>query len=169
MMNMDNMKKSREALAKFINSGEQKFTFKVDCHLSKRIDYIYSVLFPGWSRQRFYQRHLIAKIAYFIDYSPIKCFIYKLIGVKIGKGVFISPDVWIDPHVPNLVEIKDYAVIGYGARIFTHELSGSAYTVGRVEIGEGAIVGAYAIVRGGVTIGSKVTVPLNSVSSAPAR
>jgi len=161
----EQVKIHQEALIAFIRSGEQKFTFEVDCRLSERINYICNVLFTGWGKQRFYLRHLAAKLAYFIECSPVKCVLYRWIGVNIGKGVFISPDVWIDPHIPSLIEIQDYAIIGFGARIFTHEFSGTTYTVGRVTIEEGAIVGAYAILRGGVTIGSKRTVPMNSVIS----
>jgi acetyltransferase-like isoleucine patch superfamily enzyme len=159
------VKINHEALIAFIRSGEQKFTFEVDCPLRERIDYICRVLFTGLGKHKFYLRHLAAKFAYFVDYSPVKNIIYRFIGVKIGKGVFISPDVWIDPHIPSLIEIQDYAVIGFGARIFTHELSGTTYMIGRVKIEEGAILGAYAILRGGVTIGSKTTVPMNSVIS----
>jgi acetyltransferase-like isoleucine patch superfamily enzyme len=159
----ENVKEKQDSLIAFIKSGRQKFTFEVDCPLSERIDYIFNVLFAGWGKQRFYIRHLAAKLACFIDYSPIKCVLYRWIGVNVGKGVFISPDVWIDPHIPSLIEIQDYVIIGFGARIFTHEFSGTTYTVGRVTIEEGAIVGAYAIIRGGVTIGSKRTVPMNNV------
>ena len=162
---MNNAEIKRTALTGFIKNGGKKFTFEVDCPLSDRIDYIHSVLFTRFGKLKFYFRHFVAKLAYFIEYSPVKCALYRWIGVNIGKGVFISPDVWIDPHIPSLIEIQDYAIIGFGARIFTHEFSGTTYTVGRVTIEEGAIVGAYAILRGGVTIGYRRTVPMNSVIS----
>ncbi|HSN24175.1 MAG TPA: hypothetical protein VLS45_08430 [Methylomicrobium sp.] len=162
---MNNTEINRINLVNFIKNGGKKITFEVYCSIEERIHYIYRIIFPGLEKEKFYLRHLLFKIIYFIDYSPVKCVLYKLMGVKIGKGIFISPDVWIDPHIPSLIEIQDYAIIGFGARIFTHELSGTTYTVGRVTIEEGAIVGAYAIIRGGVTIGSKRTVPMNNVIS----
>jgi len=155
----------RARLLKFLKSEDKKFTFEVECHISQRIKYIYNVIFPGWEKQKFYLRHIISRIAYVIDYSPIKCALYKLIGVKIGKGVFISTQVVIDPHFPQLIEIQDYAIIGYGAKIFTHEFSDSTYTIGRVEIGEGVIVGAFAMIRAGVKIGKNVTVTLQRTIS----
>ncbi|MCP4491834.1 MAG: acetyltransferase, partial [Gammaproteobacteria bacterium] len=83
----------------------------------------------------------------------------------VGKGVFISSAVVIDVHFPDLIEIQDYVILGYGARIFTHEFSDATYTLGRVVIGEGTVVGAFASIRGGVTIGKNVTVPINKVVS----
>ena len=158
-------REDRARLLKFLESEEKKFTFEVECHISQRIKYIYNVIFPGWEKPKFYLRHIISRFVYVIDYSPIKCAIYKLIGVKIGKGVFISPQAIIDPHFPQLIEIKDYAIIGYGAKIFTHEFSDSTYTIGRVEIGEGVIVGGFAIIRAGVKIGKNVTVTLQKIVS----
>ena len=161
----EKMLKSRDALAAFMESNEQKFAFTVACPLPERIRYIYSVIFPGRKKAEFYLRYFFSKIAYYIDWSPMKCLIYRCIGVRIGKGVFISPDVVIDVHFPHLIEIQDYVVLGYGSRIFAHEFSDTTYTVGRVVIGEGTVVGAFATLRGGVTIGKDVTVPINKVVS----
>jgi len=164
-MNMEEIQKSRDALAEFMQGNEQKFSFAVECPLHERIRYIYSVIFPGRKKQNFYFRYFLSRIAYFIDYPPIKCLIYRVIGVKIGKGVFISSGVVIDVHFPNLIEIEDYVILGYGSRIFTHEFSDATYTVGRVVIGEGTVVGAFATIRGGVRIRKNVTVPINKVVS----
>lgn len=162
---IEEIQKSRDALEEFMQGNEQKFSFAVECPLSERIKYIYSVIFPGWQKQRFYLRYFFSRIAYFTDYSPIKCLIYRVIGVKIGKGVFISSDVVIDVHFPHLIEIEDYVVLGHGARIFTHEFSDATYTLGRVMIGEGTVVGGFATLRRGVSIGKDVTVPINKVVS----
>jgi len=163
------VEKKREELGEFFKYGEKKFTFDVKCHLSERVGYIYNVIFPGLAKQKFYLRHFVSRIAYFIDYSPIKCLLYRLLGVEIGKGVFISPEVVIDPHFPDLIEIGDYVIIGYGAKIFTHEFDGSTYTLGRVKIGKGAVVGGFATIRGGVEIGEMVTVPVQKIVSRDMR
>jgi acetyltransferase-like isoleucine patch superfamily enzyme len=78
--------------------------------------------------------------------------------MKIGKGVFISPGVILDPHFPALIEIDDYAIVGWGTHLFTHEFSGSRYTIGRIRIGRGAVIGGFSIVRGGVVIGANAQV-----------
>ncbi len=164
-MNMEAIQKSRDALAQFMQSNEQKFAFAVECPLHERIKYIYSVIFPGRKKANYYLRHLFSRVAYYIDWSPMKCVIYRCIGVRIGKGVFIAPDVVIDVHFPDLIEIHDYVILGYGARIFTHEFSDATYTIGRVAIGEGAVIGGFASIRGGVIIGKDVTVRINKIVS----
>jgi acetyltransferase-like isoleucine patch superfamily enzyme len=60
-----------------------------------------------------------------LKYMPpfeLKNTLYKrLLGIKIGKDVAISPDVIFDPFFPELIKIGDHCSIGWGARIFAHE------------------------------------------------
>lgn len=149
----------RHQFKEFKNSGQKHLAFSIDCGREDRIDFIYSVIFPGWERPRFYFNFLIARIAQIIDYSPIKVFLYRSIGMKIGRGVFISPDVLLDPHFPYLIEIQDYCILGWGARLFCHESTGKQYRLGRIKIGEGTMVGAYSTIRNGVEIGKMVEIP----------
>ena len=154
----EKIKLARAALKTFMQSTEQKCEIAIDCPLEKRIRFIYSIIFPGWQKVRFYWRFFIARIAGFIDYSPIKVFLYRSIGIKIGRGAFISPGVVVDPHFPSLIEIGDYAIIGWGTQLFTHDFTGKKYFVGRIKIGRGAVIGGFSIVRGGVTIGENAAV-----------
>lgn len=162
-MNRDKILKHRKNLTEFLKNNEIKFEFKVDCELKDRIHFIYGVIFPGFLKYKFYIRHIIARITQYIDYSPLKVIIYRLIGMKIGKGVYISPEVILDPHFPELITIGDYVIIGWGARIFTHEYSSDTYRIGRIFIGEGALIGGFATIRGGVTIGKMAEIPYSSI------
>ena len=101
---------------------------------------------------------MIARISQYIDYSPVKVFLYRLTGMKIGKGVFLSPDVILDPHFPELIEIGDYAIIGWGTYLFCHEYNVGKYRLGRITIGKGAVIGGFSVIRGGVTIGENAQV-----------
>jgi acetyltransferase-like isoleucine patch superfamily enzyme len=152
------IRNNRELLIRFLKGAEQKLEFEIDCPMEQRIKFIYSIIFPGFSKIRFNLRFLIARIAQYIDYSPVKVFLYRLIGMKIGKGVFLSPDVILDPHFPELIDIGDYAIIGWGTHLFCHDFSGSKYYVGRITIGKGAVIGGFSVVRGGVTIGENAQV-----------
>lgn len=143
----------RSRLIEFLKSDKKHFTFQLNCPLSERINFIYSIIFPGLEKQKFYLRFLIARVAQYIDISSLKVFLYRLIGIKIGKGVFISPDVFIDPHFPELIELGDYCILGWGAKLFAHESSGTKYRLGRITIGEGTVIGAYALIRSGINIG----------------
>lgn len=144
------------------------FEFIVDCALEDRIEYIYDEIFPGRRRYAFYWRFFVARLARFLDYSPIKVFLYRLVGMDIGEGVFISPEVFIDPHFPEYVKIDDHVILGQGARILTHEFDGKRYKAGAVRIGRGAIIGAYCLLRGGakpggIRIGEKARTAMSCV------
>lgn len=149
---------SRARLAEFLTGDEMKFEFATPCPPQHRIGFIYSIVFPGLRKLRFYWNFLICRIARSIDYSPLKVCLYRVVGFRIGHGVFLSPDVILDPHFPQLVEIGDYAIIGWGTHLFTHEFDGGKYRIGRIRIGAGAVIGGFSIVRGGVAIGENARV-----------
>lgn len=150
--------KNRKLLSAFLKGNEKKLEFEVCCPLEKRIKYIYGIIFPGITKYLFYLRFFVARIAQYIDYSPVKVFLYRLIGMKIGTGVFLSPDVVLDPHFPKLIEIDDYAIIGWGTQLFCHEYDGEKYRVGRISIDRGAVIGGQSIIRSGVRIGENAQI-----------
>ena len=150
---------SRDELARFLDDSRHSFEFRVPCGPEERIDYIYSIVLPGWRKVRFYRDFLLCRLAKAVDYSPIKVLLYRLAGFRIGRGVFISPDVLLDPHFPSLIEIGDHAIIGWGTHLFAHEFDGRRYRLGRIRVGAGAVLGAFCVVRGGVTIGENASIP----------
>ena len=157
-MPSEKIQQARQSLLAFLHSDHPRFEMAIDCSIEERISFIYAIIFPGFEKIRFYWRFLIARLAYFIDYSPLKVRLYRSIGMKIGKGVFISPGVILDPHFPSLISIDDYAIIGWGTHLFTHEFTGEKYTAGRIHVGRGAVIGGLSVVRGGVTIGENAQV-----------
>lgn len=154
----EKVESKRARLRDFLRGEERKLEIEIDCEVEERISFIYSVIFPGKEKLLFYLRFLLARIAFYVDYSPAKVFLYRLIGMKIGKGAFISPGVILDPHFPGLIEIGDYAIIGWGTHLFCHDYSGRIYRLGRISVGRGAVIGGFSIVRGGVTIGENAQV-----------
>lgn len=153
----------RKKIQEYFEGNDVVFTFKTECPVHQRIKFIYAVVFPGIKKYSFYVRFSIARIAQWFDLSPIKVFLYRLIGVKIGTGVFISPDVIIDPHFPWTITLRDYCILGWGAKLFSHEYMDNTYRIGRIVIDEAAIVGAYAMIRGGTKIGKGAEVPYGSI------
>lgn len=122
------------------------------------------ILFPNWVlglrfNLRFAAMHVIGKL----PYSGLKVRLYRLMGVRIGKDVYIAPGVFIDAFYPQLIEIEDGAFLGIGCRVLTHEYTASAFRSGRVRIGKGSVVGAWSTIRCGVTMGQAVTTGLGSV------
>lgn len=49
-----------------------------------------------------------------------KNFVYRLFGVKIGKGVYISPSCHLDNVYPHLIKIDDNCFLGWGVVIHSH-------------------------------------------------
>jgi len=94
--------------------------------------------------------------------SSPKVFFYRRLGMKIGPGVYISPGVVIDAFHPELITLENGCILGYGCRLFTHEITAKSYRLGRVRVRKGAVVGGFATVRSGVTIGAGATVGFNS-------
>lgn len=149
---------NRAAFLAFFRGSERALEFPVACPLAERIGFIYAIIFPGKRKYLFYLRFLIARVAQYIDYSPIKVWLYRRIGMKIGRGVYLAADVILDPHFPELIEIGDYAIIGWGTHLFCHEFDGTKYRLGRITIGRGAVIGGFTLVRSGVTIGENAQI-----------
>jgi len=103
-------------------------------------------------------RYGVVMTALALPWSWPKVFVLRLFGAVIGRDVYISQRAYVDPLYPQLLELGDGVLVGYDAKIFFHEITKRAYRVGRVRIGAGAIIGASAVLRPGVTIGARAEV-----------
>jgi len=149
----------REALAAYM-AGSQDRPFEIEfnpdfCVCDVLSPSLLSYVWFAW-------RAALAKIAELMPLSPLKVVFYRLLGVRIGRDVFISPRVVLDPMYPALIELEDGCLLGMGCRLFTHEYTATKFRIGRIRVGKGAVVGAYSTVRSGVRIGDKATVGFNS-------
>ena len=122
------------------------------------------ILFPNWRvdlafNLRFALMYLIGRL----PWSCLKVWLYRRMGVRIGRSVYIAPGVFLDAFYPRLIEIEDGSFLGIGCRILTHEYTARSFRAGRVRVGRGAVVGAWSIIRCGVTLGLAVTTGLGSV------
>lgn len=107
-------------------------------------------------------RSFIVWFAERIPFCAMKIFLYRRAGVKIGKDVYISPGVVLDPLFPELVELRDGCVLGLYAMILTHEYTAGESRIGKVIIGKNSVIGAKSVVRSGVTIGQNCTIGISS-------
>ena len=140
--------------------GDQKEPFVIDRHESYCVC---DVFFPSvFDHLRWPLRGFMVSLVNLLPISALKVPLYRLLGVRIGKGVCIAPGVLIDPLFPGLVELDDDSFLGMGCKIFSHEYTATQIRVGRTRVGKGSVIGAYSIIRAGVTVGSKVTVGFNS-------
>lgn len=88
---------------------------------------------------------------------------YRAIGIKVGKNVSVAYKVTFDILFPELIEIGDNTIIGYGCTILAHEFLIKEVRVGKVKIGRNAMIGANSTVLAGVTIGDNATVSAMSL------
>jgi acetyltransferase-like isoleucine patch superfamily enzyme len=86
----------------------------------------------------------------FITPSPLNILFYKMMGMKIGKGVVINSS-WISD--PSLIELGDKVTVGGSVTIVGHYGQGGLLVVAPVKIGKGVTLGLKATIMGGVTIG----------------
>ena len=107
-------------------------------------------------------RTIVMWISRMIPPSRLKAAVLRLTGMKIGREVYVSPGVVIDPLWPWLVEIEDGVILGLGCRILSHECTVRHFRIGKTFIGAQSVIGAGSTVRAGVTIGMRVTVGCNS-------
>lgn len=89
--------------------------------------------------------------------------VFRLMGVKIGKDVVISPGVLIDPFFPELIKIDDGSIIGWDSKLITHEYLIDEILIGEIQIGKKALIGNSSIVRPGVVVGDGSVVGYNSL------
>jgi len=94
---------------------------------------------------------------------PIKPWIYRLAGIKMGRNVFICFGVELDAIFPELIEIGDNSIIGAWAKIKAHELTIHEWRKGPVKIGKNVLVGACSVVLAGVEIGDGAVVSAMSL------
>lgn len=106
-----------------------------------------------------------------LKYAPpleLKNHAYRLfLGMKIGRDVAIAPDVMFDPMFPELIELGDGCLLGWGVRIFTHEYSLDTIRIRPVKLGRKVLVGGFSVLRPGVSIADEVTIASNSFVNKP--
>jgi len=107
-------------------------------------------------------RCAIVMLANVLPLSSPRVPLYRLAGVRIGRGAYVSPYVVIDPLYPQLIEIGEGALLGLGCRLLAHEYTAARFRLGRVWVGPGSVVGAFSTVRSGVRIGARATVGMHS-------
>ncbi len=93
----------------------------------------------------------------------VKNWLFRRLGMTVGKRVAWGLESTPDVFWPELITVKDDAIIGYDATILCHEFLQDEVRTGEVTIGERAMIGAGAIVLPGVEIGTDARVAANSL------
>jgi maltose O-acetyltransferase len=113
---------------------------------------------------------VVRLIFFIIEYLRMKKIaLLKIIGLQLGKNVFIGNNVLIDPSFPWLISIDDDCTITDGVIILAHDASTRRHLgyskIGKVSIGKGTFIGVRSIILPGVKIGKGVIVGSGSIVS----
>ncbi len=95
----------------------------------------------------------------FLTPSPFNILFFKMMGMKIGKGVMINSSNISDPC---LIKLDDYVTIGGSAYMMAHYGMKGFLIIDKLHIKRGAMIGLAAKILGGVTIGEKAVVAPNA-------
>jgi acetyltransferase-like isoleucine patch superfamily enzyme len=95
-------------------------------------------------------------LIYSARYMPslrVKNSLYRLAGMRVGKDVAVGLGAVFDIFFPELIEIGDNCIIGYGVTVLAHEFLIEEWRTGKVKIGRNVLIGANSTVLAGVSIG----------------
>lgn len=91
----------------------------------------------------------------FVTPSPLNVLFYRMMGMKIGRGVVINSTNISDPC---LITLGDYVTVGGSATIFAHYGQRGYLVVTPTVVGRGTNIGLKASVMGGAQVGENVTI-----------
>jgi acetyltransferase-like isoleucine patch superfamily enzyme len=93
----------------------------------------------------------------------LKRFLYRTIGMRVGRDVSFAWQVTPDLFFPELIEVGANSIIGYNTTILAHEYLLNEWRTGPVIIGANVTVGANCTILPGITIGDYATVSAMSL------
>ncbi len=96
----------------------------------------------------------------FVTPTPLNILFYRMMGMKIGKGVMINTTAISDPC---LIELGDYVTIGGSATLVAHYGMKGFLIIDRLVIEDKATIGLRASVFGDVVIGKGALVKAHEV------
>lgn len=92
--------------------------------------------------------------------TPFNIMFYRLMRMKIGRGVAINSTCISDP---SMIELGDKVTIGGSVTLVAHYGQAGFLVLAPTKIGNGVTIGLRATIMGGVTIGDGAKILPNSV------
>lgn len=126
---------------------------------------------PGRAAQLFLRRFLCLKLANLCPLVSLRLWLYRRMGVRIGRDVYVGFDLELDTNHPELIEIGDGVTISHRCIIASHMATDVATPLraiyppraAPVRIGDGAWICTGAILLPGVTVGRNAVVAAGAV------
>lgn len=126
---------------------------------------------PMRALQLFFRRMICLEPAKLCPLPALRNALYRWMGVKVGRDVFIGFGVEVDTNHPELIEIGDHVTISHRCIIASHMATDVETPLQKlypprsapVKIGAGAWLCVGAIVLPGVTVGENAVVGAGAV------
>ncbi|GFN22724.1 MAG: acyltransferase [Thermoanaerobacteraceae bacterium] len=99
----------------------------------------------------------------YLPFLRLKNFLLRLAGVRVASSASVGLMAMFDVLRPDLISIGENTIIGYNATILCHEFLPQEYRLGKVEIGSWVLIGANATILPGVRIGDGALVGAGAV------
>ena len=115
------------------------------------------------------QLHILARVTLPLD---LRLTLYRWMGVRIGRGVFVGLDTYLDCQFPELITIEDDVTLSFRVTVVVHDDARRMHgvipgqlegTVAPVRFCRGCYIGAGALILPGVTIGEGAVVAAGAV------
>jgi acetyltransferase-like isoleucine patch superfamily enzyme len=113
--------------------------------------------------RRVARNYVLMRLARGSPSLPLKNWLYRRMGVRVGKHVSVGLEATIDIFFPELIELGDEAILGYRATILCHEFLQGEVRTGRVRIGKRATIGANCTILAGVEVADGAVVSAHSL------
>lgn len=102
-------------------------------------------------------------LAHHVPSLAFKRWLYRSIGMKVGKHVSFAWHVTPDLFFPELIYVADNTIIGYNTTILAHEYLLHEWRIGPVQIGANVTIGANCTILPGVVIGAGAVISAMSL------
>ncbi|EKP94561.1 acyltransferase [Thermaerobacter subterraneus] len=109
---------------------------------------------------------LVISLCRILPWFGVKNFLYRRLGMKVGRDVAFGLMAMVDVFWPELIEVGDNSIIGYNTVLLAHEFLIGEYRTGPVVIGRDVMIGANCTVLPGVVIGDGAVVSAHSLVNA---
>ncbi len=127
----------------------------------------------GFALKLFFRRMICLTLANLCPFVSGRLALYRWMGIRIGRDVFIGYHVEFDTNHSELIEIGDHATISHRCIIASHMATSTEtplqalypHKAAAVKICDGAWLCVGAIVLPGVTIGENALVAAGAVVS----
>jgi non-ribosomal peptide synthetase-like protein len=103
-----------------------------------------------WYHERYWKLEVLSSHLTIFDGTPLRSFIWRLLGVRIGKRVF---DDGCNISEKTLVAIGDDCMLNSGSIIQSHSQEDGGFKSDYITIGAGCTLGVNSWVHYGVTMG----------------